>query len=172
MLRAFGLGTILFGFWLALSGHYTPLLLSFGVGSCVLVVYLSLRMDVVDHEGVPLHMAGRLVAYVPWLLKEIFVANIEVAKVILDPKLPISPRIVVFHGTQGTDVGRALYANSITLTPGTITTGVEGNEFQIHALRAADLHTDEEDAMDVRCTWVEQGRFGPGAGDPSPRTGA
>lgn len=167
MLRAFGLGTILFGFWLALSGHYTPLLLGFGVGSCVLVVYLSMRMDVVDHEGVPYHVTGRILAYVPWLLKEIFIANIDVAKVILSPTLRISPRIVVFHGSQETDLGRAVYANSITLTPGTITTGVEGHEFQIHALRAADLETDEEQKMDRRCTWVEQGSFGPDHGHPS-----
>lgn len=163
MLRAFGLGTALFGFWLALSGHYTPLLLSFGVVSCVLVVYLCVRMDVVDHEGVPYHVTWRLIAYVPWLLKEIFIANFEVAKVILDPKLPISPRMVLFHGSQETDLGRAVYANSITLTPGTITTGVEGNEFQIHALRAADLETEEEQKMDLKCTWVEQGRAGPDA---------
>ena len=157
MLRAFGLGAILFGFWLALSGHYTPLLLGFGVGSCVLVVYLSDRMQVVDREGVPLHVTGRFLLYLPWLMKEIFVANLEVAKVILDPKLPISPRMVVFHGSQQTDLGRVIYANSITLTPGTITTGVEGQDFQIHALRAADLETGEEQAMDERCTRVEQG---------------
>ena len=158
MLRAIGLGLVLFGFWLALSGHYTPLLLSFGVGSCVLVVYLSHRMNVVDSEGVPLQVSGRFMAYLPWLLKEVLVANIEVAKVILDPKLPISPRMVVFHGSQDSDLGRAIYANSITLTPGTITTGVEGQEFQIHALRAADLETDEEQQMDIRCTRVERGR--------------
>jgi multicomponent Na+:H+ antiporter subunit E len=158
LLRAFGLGAILFGFWLALSGHYTPLVTSFGVGSCVLVVYLSLRMQVVDPEGVPLHVMGRFFRYLPWLMKEIFVANFDVAKVILDPKLPISPRMVVFHGTQDTDLGRAIYANSITLTPGTITTGVAGHEFQVHALRAADLETDEEQQMDVRCTHVERGR--------------
>mgnify|MGYP002623966849 CR=1 FL=1 len=163
MLRAFGLGTALFGFWLALSGHYTPLILSFGVGSCILVVYLSVRMDVVDDEGMPYHVVWRLLGYAPWLLKEIFIANFEVARVILDPKLPISPRMVVFHGSQDTDLGRAVYANSITLTPGTITTGVEGNEFQIHALRAADLETDEEQEMDLKCTWVEQGRAGPNA---------
>ena len=157
MLRAFGLGAILFGFWLALSGHYTPLLLGFGVGSCVLVVYLSDRMQVVDREGVPLHVTGRFLLYLPWLMKEIFVANLEVAKVILDPKLPISPRMVVFHGSQQTDLGRVIYANSITLTPGTITTGVEGQDFQIHALRAADLETGEEQAMDERCARVEQG---------------
>lgn len=156
MLRAFGLGATLFGFWLALSGHYTPLLLSFGVGSCVLVVYLALRMDVVDREGVPFHVAARFLLYLPWLMKEVFVANLEVAKVILDPKMPISPRMVVFHGSQETDLGRAIYANSITLTPGTITTGVAGQEFQIHALSAANLETGEEQQMDIRCTRVER----------------
>ena len=156
MLRAFGLGAILFGFWLLLSGHYTPLLLSFGVGSSVLVVYLSMRMDVVDREGVPLHLGGRVWMYVPWLLKEILVANVAVAKIILSPNMKISPRMVVFHGTQQTDLGRVLYANSITLTPGTITTGVEGQDFQIHALTAADLETNEEDEMDRRCSWVER----------------
>lgn len=157
MLRAFGLGATLFAFWLALSGHYTPLLLGFGVGSCVLVVYLSHRMGVIDAEGVPLHATFRMLAYLPWLLKEILVANIEVAKVILSPTLDISPRTVHFRGSQKTDLGRAIYANSITLTPGTITTGVIGNDFEIHALRAADLATDEEQAMDVRCSWVEGG---------------
>ncbi len=156
MLRAFGLGAILFGFWLLLSGYYDdPLLLGLGVGSSVLVVYLCKRMDVVDHEGVPLQLGGRFWRYLPWLMKEIFVANVAVAKIILDPKMPISPRMVVFHGSQETDLGKVLYANSITLTPGTITTGVEGQAFEIHALTAADLETDEEDQMDRRCSWVE-----------------
>lgn len=161
MLRAFGLGALLFGFWLLLSGPYTlssPLLFGFGVGSCALVVYLSLRMEVVDREGVPLHLSGRFLLYFPWLMKEVLVANIAVAKIILSPTLRISPRMVVFHGSQQTDIGRTIYANSITLTPGTITTGVEGQDFQIHALTAADLETNEEDEMDRRCTWVEQGR--------------
>ncbi len=156
MLRAFGLGAILFGFWLLLSGYYDdPLLLGLGVGSSVLVVYLCKRMDVVDHEGVPLQLGGRFWRYLPWLMKEIFVANVAVAKIILDPKMPISPRMVVFHGSQETDLGKVLYANSITLTPGTITTGVEGQAFEIHALTGADLETDEEDQMDRRCSWVE-----------------
>lgn len=157
MLRAFGLGTILFGFWLLLSGHYTPLLLAFGVGSCALVVYLSLRMDVVDHEGVPLHLGGRFWLYVPWLLKEIFVANVKVARIILDPRLPISPIVVHFRASQETDLGRVIYANSITLTPGTITTGIEGADLEIHALTYADVDGREEDEMDRRVTWVERG---------------
>ena len=157
MLRAFGLGTILVVFWLLLSGHYTLMLISFGVGSSALVVYLALRMDVVDHEGVPLQLGGRFWLYLPWLMKEIFVANVAVAKVILHPKLPISPITVIFHGSQKTDIGRFIYANSITLTPGTITTGVEGQDFEIHALTYADMDGREEDEMDRRVTWVEQG---------------
>jgi multicomponent Na+:H+ antiporter subunit E len=157
LLRAFGLGALLFAFWLLLSGHYTPLLLGFGVGSCALVVYLSVRMDVVDDEVLSWGPAGRFLLYLPWLMKEVFLANVAVAKIILDPKMPISPSIVRFHGSQQTDLGKAIYANSITLTPGTITTGVEGQEFEIHALTAADLETDEEMEMDRRCTWVEAG---------------
>ncbi len=158
MLRAIGLGVILYIFWLGLSGHYTPFLLSLGVGSSALAVYLSMRMDVVDHEGLPLQLGGRLWRYVPWLMKEIFIANLHVAKIILTPSLPISPIVVRYHGSQETDLGRALYANSITLTPGTITTGVEGREFQIHSLTWVDVDGREEDEMDRRVTWVEQGR--------------
>jgi len=157
LLRTFGLGTILVVFWLLLSGHYTLMLISFGVGSSALVVYLALRMDVVDHEGVPLQLGGRFWLYLPWLMKEILVANVAVAKVILHPKLPISPITVIFHGSQKTDIGRFIYANSITLTPGTITTGVEGQDFEIHALTYADVDGREEDEMDHRVTWVEQG---------------
>ena len=157
MLRACGLGAILVAFWLLLSGHYTGLLISLGVGSSALVVYLSIRMDVVDHEGVQLQLGGRCWLYLPWLLKEIFVANVAVAKIILHPKLPISPITVLFHGSQKTDIGRFIYANSITLTPGTITTGVDGQDFEIHALTYADVDGREEDEMDRRVTWVEQG---------------
>ena len=65
MLRAFGLGAILVVFWLLLSGHYTLMLISLGFGSSALVVYLALRMDVVDHEVVPLQLGGRFWFYLP-----------------------------------------------------------------------------------------------------------
>jgi len=157
LLRAFGLGAILFAFWISISGHYTPLITSLGVLSCALVVYIALRMDVVDHEGLPLHLGGRFWVYLPWLMKEIFVANLHVAKIILTPSLPISPIIVRYRGSQDTDLGRAIYGNSITLTPGTITTGIEGHEFEIHSLTWVDVDGREEDEMDRRVRWVEQG---------------
>jgi len=157
LLRAFGLGALLFGFWLLLSGHYTPMLIGFGLGSSVLVVYLSLRMDVVDHEGIPLQLGGRFWRYFPWLLKEILVANLHVARIILTPGLPISPIVVHYRSTQKTDLGRALYANSITLTPGTITTGIKGDDLEVHSLTWVDVDGREEDEMDRRVSWVEHG---------------
>ncbi len=155
MARIVGLWLVLFAVWLLLSGHYTPLLIGFGVGSCALTVYIAMRMDVADHEGVPIDWVGRFLLYLPWLLKEILVANISVAKVILSPSLPISPIMVVFRSTQKTDLGRVLYANSITLTPGTITTGVEGDRLEIHALTWRDVDGREEDEMDRRVSIVE-----------------
>jgi len=158
LLRALGLGAALFGFWLVLSGHYTPLLIGFGVASSALVVYIAWRMDVADHEGIPLQLGGRLWMYLPWLMKEIFVSNVHVAKIILSPSLPISPLLVRYRCSQKTDLGKSIYANSITLTPGTITTHIEGDELEIHSLTWVDVDGREEDEMDRRVTWVEQGR--------------
>ena len=157
LLRALGLGAVLYGFWLVLSGHYTPLLLGLGVVSVALVVYLAARMDVVDEEGIPLQLGGRFWLYVPWLMKEIFVSNVRVAKIILTPSLPISPVLVRYRSSQKTDLGKAIYANSITLTPGTITTRVEGQDLEVHSLTWMDIDGREEDEMDRRVTWVEQG---------------
>jgi len=157
VLRAFGLGAILFIFWLLLSGHYTPMLIGFGLGSSVLVVYLATRMDVVDHEGLPLQLGGRFWVYFPWLMKEIFIANVKVARIILSPKLPISPVVTHFRASQESDLGKAIYANSITLTPGTITTGIQGQDLEIHALTLKDIDGREEDEMDLRVRWVERG---------------
>ena len=156
MLRAFGLGAILYAFWLALSGHYTPLLLVIGLASAVLVVSLASRMGLIDEEGVPLEALTWGMGYLGWLLKEIFVANLHVAGIILRPGLPISPVIVDYRGSQTTDLGRVIYANSITLTPGTITTRVKGRDMEIHSLTWVDVDGREEDEMDTRVSRLEK----------------
>ena len=88
---------------------------------------------------------------------EILKANLHVTRLILHPRLPIEPQLVRGAANQKTELGQVIYANSITLTPGTITTGVEGQDFEIHALTYADVDGREEDEMDRRVTWVEQG---------------
>ena len=73
-----------------------------------------------------------------------------------EPSAPLAA-LGTFQVTQVTEMGRVIHAQSITLTPGTITTGVRGSDFELHALVAADLTGREEAEMDRRCTWVERG---------------
>lgn len=135
--------------WLLLSGHYNPLLLAFGALSCAFVLFLARRLGLVDREGMPLHVLQRLPGYWLWLLGEVVKANIDVARRIVDPKLPVSPRMFEVETRLRTDFLRALYANSITLTPGTIAVDVRDGSILVHALTAegqAALETGEMDA--------------------------
>lgn len=145
----------MFAVWLLMSGHLEPLFLILAVLSVGLVVYIALRMDVVDREGVPVHLSRRLAAYIPWLVKEILKANLAVMRVVLHPKLPISPTLVRFRGMQKTDLGRVIFANSITLTPGTITVGVAGENLSVHALVSGFVDGMEEGDMNRRVAQVE-----------------
>jgi multicomponent Na+:H+ antiporter subunit E len=141
--------------WLLMSGHYTPLLLSLGAVSVAGVALLVLRMRLPDREGAPFHIVLGLLGYLPWLVLEVFRSNVAVARVILSPSLPIRPRLVDFQGHQKTDLGRFIYANSITLTPGTITVGLDAEGFRIHALTREALDGTEEGEMDRRVCRLE-----------------
>lgn len=155
MLRSLGLGAILYGFWLLLSGHYTPLLLSLGAASCALVVYLARRMDVVDEEGLPLQIGLRFMLYLPWLMKEVLKSNLAMARIVLDPRLPINPTLGRYHLPYRTDLARVIYGNSVTLTPGTVTTAIDGDTIEVHVLSGEGYTTDPEDPMIRRVHWVE-----------------
>ena len=145
--HAISLGIALGVLWLLLSGHYTILLLSLGFCSVAFVVFLALRMEVVDHEGHPVHLnIWATINYWLWLLKAIFLANIDVCRRILTPGLPISPTIIDLESTTDDDLLHVIYANSITLTPGTISMSVDGNIIKVHALTqegAAELQAGE-----------------------------
>ena len=157
MLHAVSLGLVLFGTWLLLSFFLEPLLLGFGVVSCLFVLLIAHRMDVVDHEGHPIHLGWRAVAYWIWLAWEIVKANVDVAWRILDPKLPIHPVLVRLKTSQTSELGQVLYANSITLTPGTVSIQLAEGVILVHAVTAemaADLETG---AMDRKVTWTEGG---------------
>ena len=155
MQRRIGLGAGILGLWLVLSGHYDPLMVAFGIGSTVLVVFIADRMNVIEESALTLGFVIRFVAYVPWLVKEIFVANLMVARIVLAPRLPISPILVHFRGRQRTELARFIYANSITLTPGTITTSVDGQDLSIHALMWSAVDGHEEAEMVHRIARLE-----------------
>ena len=147
---------ILMSVWLLNSGHYTPLIISFGVGSCLLVVWLSWRMGIVDEEAVPVHLVPRALLYTPWFAKEIFKSNVDVARRVLTiGPVDVSPKVFDAATTQHTDLGRVIYANSITLTPGTVSIWVHGRAITVHAIAeevAEDLAKGE---MDRRVTRLE-----------------
>jgi multicomponent Na+:H+ antiporter subunit E len=143
-------------FWLLLSGFFTAFLLSAGLGCALAVVWFARRMDVVDPEGHPIHLGPRALFYWPWLVKEIVKAAWDVSKIILDPKLPISPTLVRFKPTQKTDVGLVIHANSITLTPGTITIEAAAGEFLVHGLTRAGAEAVVDSEMDRRATACER----------------
>ena len=116
-------------FWLLNSGHYTTLILSLGGASIAFVIYISHRMDVVDHESLPLHLSWtKLPVYILWLLKEVVVSNISVVKHIWLGNNSISPTLSTIQVSQKTEIGKVIYANSITMTPGTVTVDLAGDQ--------------------------------------------
>ncbi len=160
MLHALALWLFCFGLWLLLSGYFdVPLLLGFGVLSCALVVFVAWRTEVIDPEERPLRLRFNLhiFSYWPWLLWQIVLSNLDVAKRILDPKLPISPTPISLRPTQHSDLGRVIYANSITLTPGTVTTALSGDTLEVHALTREAADSLLEGDMDRRVTRLEGG---------------
>ena len=142
-------------FWLINSGHYTFLILSLGLISIALVVYIAHRMDVVDHESQPLLIPLRIPSYHLWLIKEIILANISVVKHIWLGNKTISPVLTTIKAHQKTDMGKVIYANSITLTPGTVAVDVVGDEITVHALLRQNIEELQAGEMDRRVCRLE-----------------
>lgn len=152
------LAIAIYATWLLLSGHYTPHLLIYGLLSTAFVVFIAVRMDFLDDEGVPLiHLTAHVFPYIPWFILEVVKSNLVTARVILDPKLPISPTMIRFTGKQRTDLGRFIFANSISLTPGTTTVAVTGSDFHVHALLREGIEGIEEGEMNRRVAALEKG---------------
>ena len=156
MRQAVSLMLVLLGVWLALSGIFTGLLISLGVLSSLVVVLIALRMNVVDHEGYPAHLeVAAVVRYGCWLTLEIIKSNVDVARRIISPSLPISPTVFRVHSSQRTKLGQVIFANSITLTPGTVSINLWETEIRVHALTEAAASALRDGAMDRRVTALE-----------------
>lgn len=140
-LESLALFALLFGLWLILSDHYDLPTLLIGVGCCALVVALTpdrvLKVGRFDpHFGVPL---GRmrpfaLLRYGLWLFWAVVQANFQVARVVLDPRMPIDPKLLRFRVGYASRVAQVLLAHSITLTPGTVTIDLEDGRYLVHSL--------------------------------------
>jgi len=121
-------------FWLGLSGYFKPLLLTLGGISIALVVFLCARMKILDSETAPYLFIPKTMIYLSWLFKEIVKANVAVVKAVLNPDLEVTPTLVRIPVKHKTDMGRSMFANSITLTPGTVSVEFDEDELLVHAL--------------------------------------
>lgn len=133
----------LFAFWLLLSGRFEPLYVGLGILSSGAVVLLTdhFLYTTVRPEGQPATSVyltllpwQRLLLYLPWLLARIIEANLNVAYLVLHPKLPIDPVVLRFRTPLHSDAAQVILATSITLTPGTVTVDLANGEFLVHAL--------------------------------------
>lgn len=134
MLRSLSLAAVLGLLWAALSGHGETLIVALGVASIVAVVLFARRLDLIDHEGHPIQLAGRAPSYFLWLLWQIVLSNVAVVRHILRSRVEVDPSFVTVPSGQQSDLATVVYANSITLTPGTVTIAVEGGNLLVHAL--------------------------------------
>lgn len=142
--------------WLGNSGHYSGLLLSFGAVSILLVVWISRRMQVVDGESQPFHLSFRLLTYYIWLFRKIVESNIKVAACAWRGQAAISPVSARVPCNLQSDLSRVIYANSITLTPGTVTVSLDEGELLVHSLTESGLAELRTGEMEGRVARLEQ----------------
>ena len=141
-------------FWLGLSGYFEPLLLTFGVISIAIVLLLSGRMGIFDFETAPYLFIPKTLSYFAWLGGEVFKANVTVAKAVLKPDMNISPSWVRIPLRGHNDMGAAMFANSITLTPGTVSVDIPDEAILVHALLEDMAVADDFMEMSERAGWA------------------
>ncbi len=162
----FGFFLLLLCLWLMLSGEYSlyhPLVSISGLLSCLFVTWLAWRMDIRNHAWSPLHLHyPRWLAYTLWLCKEVALANLHVSRLILASLLgkqnAIRPAMRDFATSQRGNAARVIYANSITLTPGTVAVQVNKHSLTVHALSETLLEGYADGLLDARVTQLEMPR--------------
>lgn len=131
--RAVALLLLLAAAWLFWSGIYKPLLLWLGAFSCLLSVYIAYRVGFFERAS-GLHVLPKMPRFSLWLLIEVVKSSLEVFRIVIDPKLPISPTVVYLDAEPKGPVGQVILSNAITLTPGTVTLDVYRNRVTVHCL--------------------------------------
>ncbi len=129
-----GLLIALAAFWFALSGLASPFFLGLAAIAVLLTLWLSARLRIIGRDASPYHRVLLMIPYAAWMLGQIVKANGAVIARVLGPRHAIDPAMVLVKTNARTELGKALFANSITLTPGTVTVDVDGDELKVHAL--------------------------------------
>lgn len=142
--------------WVLWSGLYKPIVLGLGAVSCILSAYIAHRMGFFRDQAV-ISLLPRLPAYWWWLLREIAVSSIEVARLILQPSLPISPTVVTLQAKPESPVGQAILGNSITLSPGTVTLDVHEGQLLVHCISSESARALLDGEVNQRAAQLERG---------------
>ena len=156
MLRNLGVIIILFALWLLMSGlYYKTLITGLGFASVLFALYMVRRMDAVDEDQLEINLNPfKFLSYMVWLMVEVAKANWAVTKLIVSGR-DLHQHMFYVPYTQKTDLAQVIYANSITLTPGTITVETEPGRFLVHAVEYSDDDPDALADMDARVTATE-----------------
>jgi multicomponent Na+:H+ antiporter subunit E len=150
-----GLAVVLGVFWLALSGHYSPLMLTFAALSIALVLLVARRMDIVDREARLLDLGSRAPLYLGWLAWQILLSSWDVARRVWTGRPEVKPVMGRVDAAGMSDVVRVTYANSITLTPGTLSVTVSDSHIEIHALDEGLIRDLQSGGMAARARRIE-----------------
>jgi len=126
-----GKALALFGVWLVLSGRYDLFHLIIGFMVACGVAWLNTGYS---HSAFQQFPWVRSVLYVPWLFLRIVQSSLHLTKLILTRSLPIHPKLISYRSHLQHQGAIVLLANSVTLTPGTITVEVNGNHLLVHAI--------------------------------------
>jgi len=149
-LQTFSLAVSLVAFWALNSGLFKPLMYILGSISVLLVLFIASRMNVIDKESQPIYLTKSIPGYYCWLLKELVLSNIKVVGTIWRVNLKLQPALAPLKMDQLSDMGKVLYANSLSLTPGTVTTQVTENSITVHALDKSSVTDLESGEMEAR----------------------
>jgi multicomponent Na+:H+ antiporter subunit E len=135
-MRSIATFIILFVFWMVMAGRFDLLHVMLGMISSLLVTVVSGNLLFKESRKGRGREAVRFVMYVPWLIYQIILANWQVARLALSPRMLelIDPQLIKIKVNVKSDISKVTLANSITLTPGTVTAGIKGNEFLVHTL--------------------------------------
>ncbi|HEX9625895.1 MAG TPA: Na+/H+ antiporter subunit E [Acidiferrobacterales bacterium] len=148
---------MLFAVWVLLSGETGSVFLMVSGALCsLLVAFLAVRKGVVDAEGHPVQILGTALVYWPWLAWQIVLANIDVTWRVWHPRLPIAPRMLKLPYRTRNDLTTVIYANSITLTPGTVTVSIEKKHMLVHALTEKSARALLDGEMERRVCRMER----------------
>ncbi len=153
-------GAILLGLWLIFSGHYDVFHISMGVLSVALIMLLnrslfSIRLFPGDvHRQLQIR---RMLPYAVWLVKEVLLAALQVARIVLSPRRPVDPSLLGFYADLPNAGSQTILANSITLTPGTITIDITHGRFLVHAISDGSSQSLVDGIMPARVARLYEG---------------